>query len=1212
MTGTIIFDAQGLCLRSLLRGKDDQGMPKEDGSVINTAEHGFRQWLHLFYLPALEKVAPLNIIAVWDGGNDLRKGWYPNYKANRPAKADRDKREVEQEQKLFTYVKQFMAGMGSIAISCAKTEADDLIALLVQKLSGPIEIQTVDADLSVLSSSEVSVYVRSKLIEGDYKGIPTRLMSLNKSLVGDTSDNYNGVAGFGPKTWDWMLNEYGEDGLLELQHLIDTDDHKTLQAVAGENDDKALQKLAEPENWVRWRLMWQLASLHPEACYRTSKTTVIRPVVYKRVPQWERVAGVLNACAAFVKQELLSPYMVSDHLVTADNVEEWKAHLLAHIDETPVISFDYEGYDTLKHPAFQEAKSATSDYYVDVLSQSVTGASFNYGNNLQYTIYVSVDHRDTANCSKDDIADLLCEIPPEKLCVHNASFEGTVSEIDEGIGVELEAPADTFIMAAYVDEDDLKGLKHLSKKHLNYTQATYKETLAAAGAEDMRGLSGEQVLSYGCDDATVTGQLFVIFRLLTTLEDTYEEMRKYEFPAIHPLNHAFINGVRLDTKRLKELEIEDAEVVRSGMERVRAALEEHCSEIVDAGAHAYFKDNIDFYRAKLRDQGKTQGEIEDTLNTTKAKLIASSQYRPYQEVREVVEFLPTKVQFQKVCNLLKIEDTLPPEYQAKLEAGTLDEWPSEFYDLTFPSPSASGITRWLLEVEAWLDQLDAPPEREADIRKFTTLLPQAAHQIRDRKGDDYDALKDFCTGILQETAKTYWDGDELNFDSPNQNASLLYCKLQLPIRVRTKVQRGSARYRLGFYGSPATDDKAIETAIAEDCTGENEWKRDVLQTIRDVKAALTRAKLYYKPYPLWEHPRDGMLHPQIINCGTVTQRPTGTSPNFLQITKKDGGKLRSCILPRHEDHIIISPDFSGQELRILASECKDPVLLDAYLGEVEKDLHSITAASIVPIAVDRYFPQGRELVDFTPAGVDYDDFCEVLDADFDSEQWLDELGADRTELFKTLQKLFKQGRKEAKVVNFLINYLGGAATLSRNLGIQKELAQTFMDKTFHRYAGIQPWQQSVMRFGAVHGYTQTAYGTRRHLTSDILSNDGFIRSRSERQAVNFVVQGCAARILKIVLTEVWRSRLLQETGAVIIAPVYDELTASVPISAAVEYIQRLSEIMTVTPPGHAIPMKPEVDLGPTWGTMTSLGAYPSVDRIEEELDKIRTKKRAAA
>jgi DNA polymerase-1 len=425
----------------------------------------------------------------------------------------------------------------------------------------------------------------------------------------------------------------------------------------------------------------------------------------------------------------------------------------------------------------------------------------------------------------------------------------------------------------------------------------------------------------------------------------------------------------------------------------------------------------------------------------------------------------------------------------------------------------------------------------------------------------------------------------------------------------------SKRYKLGYQPGPAGDDKAVETAIAEDCHGADDWKAKVLQAVRDVKGARTRGKLYYKPYPLWVHPRDGMLHPQIINCGTATHRPTGSSPNFLQLTKKDGGKIRSVVRGRREDHIIISPDFSGQELRILASECRDPVLMDAYLppeGQVEKDIHALTGSAIVLNSLKRDHPGLLELVKVDQSAVDYQDFVGILHADMAAEQWLDMHDADQAGLYLQLQKVFKQARTDAKPVNVLINYLGSAGTLSRNMGVPREIAQLFINMTFDRYARIGPWQQEMIRFAAQNGYTQTAYGTRRHVTDAILSRDGGIRSRMERQAVNFIIQGCAARILKIVLKEVWETRLLQETGASIIAPVYDELTASVPASAAAEYIQRLSEIMTVTPPGHPIPMKPETSLGLNWGNLVELGAYPSSDAIEEAIDKLLVAKRAAA
>ncbi|KPD33057.1 hypothetical protein AN404_09705 [Pediococcus acidilactici] len=83
----------------------------------------------------------------------------------------------------------------------------------------------------------------------------------------------------------------------------------------------------------------------------------------------------------------------------------------------------------------------------------------------------------------------------------------------------------------------------------------------------------------------------------------------------------------------------------------------------------------------------------------------------------------------------------------------------------------------------------------------------------------------------------------------------------------------------------------------------------------------------------------------------------------------------------------------------------------------------------------------------------------------------------------------------------------------------------------------------------------------------------------ERQAVNFTIQGCAADILKKVLSDARKTKLFPQTKAVMMAPVYDEIFSSVPIPAIPEYCARLQELMNIFPPGHVVPMVAEISVG---------------------------------
>ena len=157
-----------------------------------------------------------------------------------------------------------------------------------------------------------------------------------------------------------------------------------------------------------------------------------------------------------------------------------------------------------------------------------------------------------------------------------------------------------------------------------------------------------------------------------------------------------------------------------------------------------------------------------------------------------------------------------------------------------------------------------------------------------------------------------------------------------------------------------------------------------------------------------------------------------------------------------------------------------------------------------------------------------------------------------------------------------------------------------MAQVFESYGRLAPWQAETIKFARTHGYVTTAYGTWKHVSSDILSKDGGKRSRAERQAVNQTIQGCAADILKCVLTAAEEQKVFHDPRkAVMHAPIYDEIMASVHMDYAFEYCQVMQDIMNVTPPGHAIPMMGEVSIGMNWCDQVELGDRPAERKIIE-------------
>ncbi|WP_422451953.1 DNA polymerase [Endozoicomonas sp. ALC066] len=1214
----VILDARGLLMHMLFRGSDPDAILKSDNSgTVNRAAFGFENFLEGYFLPILADTPPIDIVACWDGGNDYRTQLFPKYKANRK-KVEKDPVEIQQLEDIQKIAKQFLAYMGCINVNVSGVEADDIIALTCKAFPHrPKTIYTVDADITQLSDDNTLVMLKNEPVIGDYKGIPLNLIRLYKSLVGDSSDGYGGVKGFGPKAWDELVELFGYEGMEDLEWCVANKTYKDLIESAEETANSKLNKIYELRH--EWELMYDIAGLHPELAWGFTGRKKISPQFYKRMPNRDKVMGILAMTGCMDFWDSLEPFVSTETLVTTDNLNDVFCHLDEHLPSTPFVSFDFETTDTLCHPKFAEAKAkSVSKGYVDVLSQEINGVSFNYGNNLQHTIYISLKHRDTGNVDKDDLVAVFDEIQNTykvPLVAHNSSFEEQVAKQD--LNVIFDGLEDTLIQARYADENWSAGLKDLSKELFRYTQDSYQDTLDNAGARNMGDLSGAQVLHYGCDDSLVTSHLKVLFEYIMRIEETWNFYAENNTKCVHVLNRAKEIGIRIDFDRMNELRERDAAAASEGLTLIRSLLSDHCltvdeSEETDVAweeqrlqsADNLFECDKEYITEKVKEKFIKKAEregrkiendlgpdgwkfINTELTATREDFRNACGYRPFREYYADVEFKGTKAQLNKCFKALGLPFELEKDTKAALAEFALD-----------------------LQDEGWKEGMSVEDQDKAG--EFLNMLVASLDTLKKRTGPAFEALAAVGGEILKYTGNPKQEGDELNLQSPKQMTELLYCKLALPVRERTKKQKGSLRDRLGLPGSPATDEDAIRMAIAQDCR-EGDWRRELLETLIEVKACLTRESLYYSKYPLWVHPIDDCVHPSMRDCGTDTRRPTGGDPNILQVSK---GDMRTIFIPRYDDHCIVAIDFSGQELRITGSEANDPTLIDAYVGQgfitnehgmkksQHRDIHSLTACSFAGEILSRDF--GDKVFDnfqFGNGVMDYGQYKQILTGTgevFDCGLEMDAVG-------KTIAKT----RKMAKVVNFLIIYGGSAPTLAKGLGVPVEFAEQIQEMVFGMYGRLAPWQQETIDYAKTYGFVKTAFGVRKHVPEDIRARDGSLRSRAERQAVNFTIQGCAADILHIVETQMHNTRLMQETGAVLIAPVYDEIVTSVPVKNAFEFCERMQNIMNLTPPGHSIPMLAEVSVGWNWGSVIELGDRPAEVEILTALESSEHLKKVA-
>jgi DNA polymerase-1 len=272
----------------------------------------------------------------------------------------------------------------------------------------------------------------------------------------------------------------------------------------------------------------------------------------------------------------------------------------------------------------------------------------------------------------------------------------------------------------------------------------------------------------------------------------------------------------------------------------------------------------------------------------------------------------------------------------------------------------------------------------------------------------------------------------------------------------------------------------------------------------------------------------GRIHPTFNQIGAATGRMSASDPNVqnIPIRTEEGIRIREAFVPA-EGRLLVSADYSQVELRILAHYSGDESLIDAFAkGE---DIHRRTAAAV--------------------AGIEPE-----------------EVSADQ--------------RARAKAVNFGIVYGSSAFGLANQLGIATGDAQETIDAYFERYPGVRRFLDTTIALAKERGHIETYLGRRRYLP-DLGSRNRVLRQAAERMAVNSVIQGTAADLIKRAMIQVEAALRASSFQAEMILQVHDELVFEAPESE----LDALSELARKQMEGVfslAVPLLVEVGAGVNW------------------------------
>lgn len=284
---------------------------------------------------------------------------------------------------------------------------------------------------------------------------------------------------------------------------------------------------------------------------------------------------------------------------------------------------------------------------------------------------------------------------------------------------------------------------------------------------------------------------------------------------------------------------------------------------------------------------------------------------------------------------------------------------------------------------------------------------------------------------------------------------------------------------------------------------------------------------YVDAIPSLINPKTGRVHTSFNQAVAATGRLSSTDPNIqnIPIRTERGREIRKAFIPRNEEYVILSADYSQIELRIIAGLSRDANMLKAF--EDGLDIHTATASQVFNVDI---------------------------------------------------KEVTREMRGRAKAVNFGIAYGQTAFGLSQGLKISRTEAKEIIDNYNLKFPGVRQLMSDNIQFAREHGYVQTVLGRRRKLR-DINSANQTVRGFAERNAINAPIQGSAADMIKVAMINIQKEFHKQNFKSKMTLQVHDELV----------FDAHKSEVDIITPiikdkMIHAIELNVPIEVGVGVGT----------------------------
>lgn len=352
-------------------------------------------------------------------------------------------------------------------------------------------------------------------------------------------------------------------------------------------------------------------------------------------------------------------------------------------------------------------------------------------------------------------------------------------------------------------------------------------------------------------------------------------------------------------------------------------------------------------------------------------------------------------------------------------------------------------------------------------------------------------------------------GVRFNLASPKQLGEVLFEKLKLdPKAKKTKT------------GQYATGEEILSKMANE---------HPIAEAILDFRQMVKLKSTYVDALPTMINPKTGRIHTTYNQFVAATGRLSSINPNLqnIPIRTARGREIRKAFVPRDENYVLLSADYSQIELRLMAAFSGDESMLEAFKNG--RDIHATTAAKIFKV---------------------------------------------------NLEEVTSDMRRKAKTANFGIIYGISAFGLAQRLSIPRGEAKEIIDAYFQEFPAVKEYMDGAIQKAQQTEFVETILGRRRYLR-DINSRNITTRGFAERNAINAPLQGSAADLIKVAMIDVHEWMKKENLKSKMILQVHDELVFDAH-QDEVELLRSQIPRLMSDAIKLAVPIEVEVGVGADW------------------------------